>query len=203
MTKTALESTVIAAALLLTACGGDSSHPRDGSSPSTIDAGVSPALDGGSPSPIDAGGVLAVGNHRLSFFLDWSSPGLPVNGIDLTVQVPDGVQVATTADGTGRIAPTALSPGSAVASGGLLVGRYLSGTRQVRLSLTTPASVQWRGELARLTIGIPAGTTITRTGLLKTVGESFPPDRAVGLSASSGGPVDLTSAVKAKVVLQD
>jgi hypothetical protein len=219
MTKRAIESTVFAAALSLVACRGSSQQPHDGGSPvlpdggpaATLDGGPPPSLDGGPlpsldgslPPPVDADAVLAAGTHRLSFSIDSSSAALPVVGLDLTVQLPDGVQVAAAADGTGAIPRTALSAGSAVGTRNLMVGRYLAAVRQVRVSLTAPAKTAWSGEFARLTITIPAGTTIGAAELMKTVAGQFPAYRAVGLSTSARATVDLSSAVKAAVALLD
>lgn len=203
MTKRAIESTVFAAALSLVACRGSSQPAPDGSSPPPSDGRPAAIPDGSPPPPVDADAVLAAGPHRLSFSIDSSSATLPVVGLDLTVQLPAGVQVAAAADGTDAIPGTALSVGRAVGSANLMVGRYLAAARQVRVSLTTPAKAAWTGEFARLTITLPVGATLSAAELVRTVGGHFSAYRAVGLSTSTRATVDLSNAVKPAVALLD
>jgi hypothetical protein len=146
-------------------------------------------------------GEPSLKNYQLSFSIDASTAQAPVNGIDLTIQLPKEAQVATATDGTGRILETALSPGRAVSGTTLVVGHYASSSHRVQLSLTTAATTAWNGEFARLTVAIPTRTAITEQALLSTVGGNFPQYKVVGVTAPTRSAVSLTDHVRTTVAL--
>jgi hypothetical protein len=163
-------------ALLLAGCGGNGG----GSSPSSN---------------------LTAGSYQLSFSMAASSASAPVSGVDLTIQLPEEVQVDTTSDGTGRIPGSALSTGSAVSDASLLAGHHIPTGHRVRISLTTAATTAWNGEFARLKIAIPTGKTIAKSKLLETVGENFPAYKVVGLTNSPRSTITLTNYAKTSVAI--
>lgn len=144
------------------------------------------------------GGKLPAGDYQLAFAVTAPPTGTPVNGVDMTIRVPDDVQVAT--DATGKLPATALSLGSAVSNTSLIVGQYASATRQLRVSFTTPAATPWQGEFARLKITVPKDK-IRESTLVKAVAEILPGYKAVGLVASSRSVVSLTESAKTTVSL--
>lgn len=144
--------------------------------------------------------VLPAGNYQLSFSAD-SSASSPVNGVDVTVQLPEGVTVPAAQDGTGRILSSALSAGSGLKGTSLIAGHYLADRRQARLSVTTAGTTVWTGEFARMTITIPAGASVSEQGLLRTVGSGFPAYKVMGLTATNHDAVSLTDQVQTHVNL--
>jgi hypothetical protein len=144
-------------------------------------------------------GNLTAGDYQLAFTMAAPSTGAPVNGVDMTIRVPDDVQVAT--DANGKLPATALSIGNAVSSTSLIVGQYASATRQLRLSFTTPAAAPWNGEFARLKIAVPQENKISESTLVKSVAEILPGYKVVGVVTSSRSTVSLTESAKTTVSL--
>jgi hypothetical protein len=143
-------------------------------------------------------GKLSAGDYQVALTMAAPSTGAPVNGVDMTVQVPDGVQVAT--DATGKLAATALSIGSAVSSNSLIVGQYDSATRRLHLSFTTPKEAPWQGEFARLKIAVPKDK-ISEATLVKAMAEILPGYKVVGVVASNRSTVSLTESAKTTISL--
>jgi hypothetical protein len=145
--------------------------------------------------------VLPAGHYQLSFSAD-STAGSPVNGVDLTLQLPDGVTVPTAQDGTGQIPGSALSVGSGLkGTTSLIAGHYLANMHQARLSVTTTAATVWKGEFAQMTVTIPPGVYVSENALMKIVGAGFPAYKVMGLTATNHDTVSLTDQVQTTVKL--
>lgn len=159
---------------------------------------------GGSNSNSDGVAVsdrhaLASGSYQLVFSVDASAASSPVTGLELTVQLPKGVTVATDADG--KILASALSVGGAVKGTNLITGRYVASTQQAILSLSAAATTNWTGEFAKLNLGIPVGVNLSEYSFATTTQSGFPAYKVVGLS-STREMVPLTDMAKTTVSLK-
>lgn len=143
---------------------------------------------------------LAPGNYQLVFSVDASATSLPVTGLELTVQLPKGITIATDVDG--RILPSALSTGSAVKGSNLITGRYVASTQQAVISLTAAATASWNGEFAKLNLAIPSGVKVSEYSFESAVASGFPRYKAVGLGANHDVVV-LTDVTKSSMSLKN
>jgi hypothetical protein len=145
--------------------------------------------------------TMTEGTYQLSFSANPTGAAAPVGGVNLTLALPAGVTVATTADGTGQILGTSLTAGSALKGTTLLVGKYAPASNLVHFTLTTVAATAWSGEYARLKISVPAGATFTQQTLLAGVSGSFTGYKVVGLAGAGYDTTDLTGSVPSNVSL--
>ena len=143
--------------------------------------------------------ALASGSYQLVFSVDASAAPSPVTGLELTVQLPKGVTVATDADG--KILASALSVGGAVKGTNLITGRYVASKQQAVLSLSAAATTSWTGEFAKLNLAIPDGVNLSEYSFATTAQSNFLAYKVVGLS-STREMVPLTDMAKTTVSLK-
>jgi hypothetical protein len=113
--------------------------------------------------------------------------GVPINGINVTVQLPAGATVS----GTGEISDAKILAGM---NGATLLapGNYVPSLNQVTFNVTSVPGIAW-GDFARLTCNVTPGTTLTE-GSFTAANTPLPAFKAVGYEA--GNTVDLTGKTK-------
>lgn len=126
-------------------------------------------------------------------FTAMSTATLPVSvsGIDFTLVLPPGMDVTTTAGGSGQIVTDTLTAGSTLTGTNLAYGSYSASTRKAYLSMATTSDTYRSGEFLRLACTVESGTAITLGGL-KTLNTPVPVVKAVGYDAATNSTVDLT-----------
>jgi len=137
--------------------------------------------------------ALPVGTYQLALSVNANTSSTPVSGVDFTLLLPKGVNVATAADGSGQILDSALAKGGALPSTSLLVGRFSSAQGQIRLSLTASPKGGWTGEFARLAFTIPAGVAVSENLIQERLAQAG--CQVTGLNATQD-PVSLGSSVQ-------
>ncbi|BDU77048.1 hypothetical protein [Mesoterricola sediminis] len=154
-----------------------------------------PGCSGGN----DHGGVQASRRCRVLLALDPYATQVPVQGLDLTFRVPEGVTVAAWQDGA--LVQGALVAGPDLPANRLLVGRWTPGTREVRLTVGTAPSAAWQGTFAQVEVTVPPGVSTQALGT--EAARSCTLVAATGLAPDTRSPLALTPAVRMKVTAKD
>jgi hypothetical protein len=144
-------------------------------------------------TPVVPPETLSVGPHILS--LSVAVPPdlvIPVSGIAVTLTLPAGVTVATTAPGAPRIADAELSTGIAISGENIVTGTYVASSQQVKLSLAWAPGAPWSGEYLRLRFTVEPGAVVTDRDILQ-LKSTFAAYKAVGVDDVEHRTVVLTA----------
>jgi len=145
------------------------------------------------PTPPSGPTAMASGLHTLGLSVSTAAGAtVPVSGISITVQLPQGVTVATASGDPGAILDTALSSGSAITGTAVVSGSHSASTRQSRLTVVHAPTVVWSGEYLRLKVTVPTGVTAYATDFT-TLNATPVAYKAVGVDTTTHSTVVLSS----------
>lgn len=140
--------------------------------------------------------TLAPGAHTLTFAaISTSRLNAPISGIDVAVKLPVGLSVRTDTGGSGQIASTSITRGSAISAPSLVLGNYSASTRTAYLSIVTTQENCRGGEYLNLTFDVAAGTAVTLNDIY-ALNATYPKYKVVGLDAATRSSVNLTDSIK-------
>ncbi len=88
-----------------------------------------------------------------------------IGGIDLTVALPQGMEVVTVGGGSGVIENGSINSGNALAGTNIAYGTYSASTRRVRLSMGTVSDAYRAGEFLRLTCRVTDDAAVSADAL--------------------------------------
>lgn len=146
----------------------------------------------GTDAPTATPGSLSAGAHTLSLSVAMAPEvQVPVSGVSVAFVLPQGLTVATSESGAGRIVDSALVAGEAVVGQHLVSGSFSPSTRVVRVSMATVPSAAWSGEFARLTVTVPPGSTV-RAADVEGLGARLQGQKVVGVDTTRRTTVAVT-----------
>ena len=119
---------------------------------------------------------------------------VPISAIDMTVTLPQEINVTTVSGTSGQLDTTTVVPGSALGGTNLAYGSYADTTRTLQLSMATTNSSYRSGEFLRLYVKVPAGVNVT-LGALRTLNSPVALVKVVGYDPVTQSTVTLTSNV--------
>ena len=147
-------------------------------------------------SNISSGQTLASGTYKLTFSAISSAQlAAPISGIDIAVKLPAGLSVSTTTGGTGQIASTSITPGSAILATSLAFGNYSASTRTAYLSMATTQETFRSGQFINLLFTVAPGSSVT-LGDIIALNATYPIYKVVGLDTVSHSTVTMSGIVK-------
>ncbi len=143
--------------------------------------------------------IFPAGTSTLAFTA-MSTSLLPtsISGIDFSITLPVGMNVATANGGSGPIEIASITAGSALAGTNLAFGSYSASTRTAHLSMATTSNSYRSGEFLRLACTVDPNTNIT-LGSLKNANSPVLIQKAVGWDPSTLGTVLLTNQVRVAI----
>jgi hypothetical protein len=140
--------------------------------------------------------VLPAGKATLIFTaMSTARLDAPLSGINLTLALPQGISVATTAGQSGQIDTASITPGLTMSGTNLAFGSYSASSGKARLSMATTSSGYRSGEFLRLTCTVAPNTAITLSGL-KAMNSPLLVTKAVGYDQGSKSTVIMTNKLK-------
>ena len=119
---------------------------------------------------------------------------VPISAIDMTVTLPQGINVTTVSGASGQLDTTTVVPGSALGGTNLAYGSYADATRTLQLSMATTSGSYRSGEFLRLYVKVPAGVNVT-LGALRALNSPVALVKAIGYDPGTQNTVTLTSNV--------
>ena len=119
---------------------------------------------------------------------------VPISAIDMTVTLPQGINVTTVSGTSGQLDTTTVVPGSALGGTNLAYGSYTDATRTLQLSMATTSGSYRSGEFLRLYVKVPAGVNVT-LGDLRASNSKGVLVKAIGYDPVTQNTVILTSNV--------
>lgn len=143
--------------------------------------------------------VFPAGRATLTFIaMSTAQLPAPINGVDFSIVLPQGMSVTTQNGGSGQIDNTTVIPGSALTGTNLAYGSYSASTRKAYLAMATTSSTYRSGEFLRLFCTVAPDTRIT-LGSLKALNSPTAVTKAVGYDSSTTSTVQLTGKVSVTI----
>jgi len=122
----------------------------------------------------------------------------PVQGVQLSAFLPEGVTVATTA-GSSTVSSTALITGVGITSSNRQIyGTYSAPIRKVKITVATTEETFRGGEFAKLSVNYPSTINLTANDFASANEPTVPFFQAAGYVVGTGS-VDLTGKLRASL----
>lgn len=140
--------------------------------------------------------TLTPGVYKLTFAaFSTARLAAPISGIDVAVKLPAGLLVHTDSGGTGQVAVTSLTQGSAVFGQSWVLGNYSASTRTAYLSMGSTQDDFRSGQYMNLFFTVAAGTSVTPNDIY-ALNATYPNYKVIGMDTSAHSTVVLTGSVK-------
>ena len=140
--------------------------------------------------------TLSPGTYKLTFTaISTARLSVPITGFDVPVKFPAGLSVRTLTGGSGEIAPTSLTPGSAIRStylSAIAYGSYSASTRTAYIQMPITLDNYRGGNFLNLYFTVAAGFSVTPNSIYALNAGIDPFYKVVGGPSA----IDITGSVK-------